>query len=1164
MPGKTATKGLIQDTREGNNPANAVDVVVPEVDSPTLPMAEPPKPKPEETQAESETAFPEMSAPYGLTISDIIKAGTDSGTRALQADRQRTEALIEPQLYDYELFGRNEYPPFLRLDENLPAGAIGQGGVSKTTQRFLNAPTLQDRINQQAETDPAIRSQMPREVDPLQNVTGETGGPAANLIESVLGVPSVINRSLEQTVKSAWGDNWFTRALTWQPGEKWSIAERQQQPLDALGQATIKTLSTDQTTAYGGGALGTAFRVLDLPGNLARAAGLGTVEGIAQMSDTQGAAAAIVGGNVFAPAVAAVTGAIVNWDRTRSYIERAASGEQFTFANKGGESALPWTPVGDGTMLEVAGVKLPFVRSAIGLILDSLTEIPGESLMSAGLGAVTNAADNVVTKAATQIGQPVQAVQQASTAAKQAAAVAQPSPEAALPVANAPYVAPGPITPFKPMEGVNLDWTPGNRGWMEPGYDPDFVARQIATSDTIPSPLSVLASEPMEPLSVPLVTLDNALDPQEIAQVLPDHLLPASPVATKLAEDFVSDNINLATTGHVAQSIRVSLSALEESTRKLIGELDAEQVSRPIDEFGWEQGTVGEQLLLEAGRDIEPEMMRYMFDDVQANTSNYPRPTADTVAQTADVVPTEVVTGPAPTDVVPPSRQGNKLREVARQLRQEEQVTAEAASRITGAAAKMADNQDRLITEVADMVNEDLDNATQADSLADKIEALPPPATAEYEISRAKRIQQHLSLKDNLQGLYERFPAEAQTRMTALAEGQDRYVDVYDMVEEVTGVKFPNEWRFRARDKKVTATAKSRAERIQGRLGIDNAVERYWEILPEDIKKQASDLAESRGKYPGLEDVVEVGLRKKAEPNDGASAFDDIGQMKQADLFVGTKQAIDGTYKNGVTKSGLNEEIGLKGTTVSKARSHAKARPTVMDSTGANDTGVVYKVTTPLTKGFDLGDAARPFGDMFSKELQWVLKQAGATDSQIKTALKAAKKRTPEDFLDYMTGFASRSKLNKEATALRLRKMVDAKLQIMGFDHKVMSSGEKIPLIDVELEPVEKVATHSNAEASFATAQLKKTFGNDADAIAEAIRGAKELRTTYEHRLAELEQQVSQLVEEVGKEEEVLRLQAKADTVRAEQARLAEYQAEDELDSLRDYTLDDTIDPHCI
>jgi hypothetical protein len=53
-------------------------------------------------------------------------------------------------------------------------------------------------------------------------------------------------------------------------------------------------------------------------------------------------------------------------------------------------------------------------------------------------------------------------------------------------------------------------------------------------------------------------------------------------------------------------------------------------------------------------------------------------------------------------------RLGDRIRSIASQLRQETDVQIKATSRILGAAAQMAQNQDRLIDEVVDMVQEDL------------------------------------------------------------------------------------------------------------------------------------------------------------------------------------------------------------------------------------------------------------------------------------------------------------------------------------------------------------------------------------------------------------------------------------------------------------------------
>ena len=55
-----------------------------------------------------------------------------------------------------------------------------------------------------------------------------------------------------------------------------------------------------------------------------------------------------------------------------------------------------------------------------------------------------------------------------------------------------------------------------------------------------------------------------------------------------------------------------------------------------------------------------------------------------------------------------PSRLGDRIRAIAQHLRQEDEVQIQATARILGAAAQMAQNHDRLIDEVVDMVEDDL------------------------------------------------------------------------------------------------------------------------------------------------------------------------------------------------------------------------------------------------------------------------------------------------------------------------------------------------------------------------------------------------------------------------------------------------------------------------
>lgn len=67
--------------------------------------------------------------------------------------------------------------------------------------------------------------------------------------------------------------------------------------------------------------------------------------------------------------------------------------------------------------------------------------------------------------------------------------------------------------------------------------------------------------------------------------------------------------------------------------------------------------------------------------------------------------------------IVPTQRKqklGDHVRSIADQLKHESEVQIKATSRILGAAAQIAENHDRLINEVVDLVEEDLDQQTQA------------------------------------------------------------------------------------------------------------------------------------------------------------------------------------------------------------------------------------------------------------------------------------------------------------------------------------------------------------------------------------------------------------------------------------------------------------------
>ena len=76
---------------------------------------------------------------------------------------------------------------------------------------------------------------------------------------------------------------------------------------------------------------------------------------------------------------------------------------------------------------------------------------------------------------------------------------------------------------------------------------------------------------------------------------------------------------------------------------------------------------------------------------------------------------------------------GDRIRGIANQLRQENDVQIKATSRILGAAAQIAQNHDHLIDEVVDMVEEDLDHQEQI--------KLPEPYTTKQLQNQFKTLK---------------------------------------------------------------------------------------------------------------------------------------------------------------------------------------------------------------------------------------------------------------------------------------------------------------------------------------------------------------------------------------------------------------------------------------
>ncbi|OLP19838.1 hypothetical protein BST81_03430 [Leptolyngbya sp. 'hensonii'] len=102
----------------------------------------------------------------------------------------------------------------------------------------------------------------------------------------------------------------------------------------------------------------------------------------------------------------------------------------------------------------------------------------------------------------------------------------------------------------------------------------------------------------------------------------------------------------------------------------------------------------------------------------------------------------------------PPGKKslGDKIRGIADQLRQDTEVQIKATSRILGAAAQIAQNHDRLIDEVTEMVEQDLEQEEQAQRIAKAIGSLPQTYTEETLKQQFKTLNQakaHFDIKAN-------------------------------------------------------------------------------------------------------------------------------------------------------------------------------------------------------------------------------------------------------------------------------------------------------------------------------------------------------------------------------------------------------------------------------
>ena len=94
--------------------------------------------------------------------------------------------------------------------------------------------------------------------------------------------------------------------------------------------------------------------------------------------------------------------------------------------------------------------------------------------------------------------------------------------------------------------------------------------------------------------------------------------------------------------------------------------------------------------------------------------------------------------------IVRPGTVGDRIRAIADQLKQETSVQIKATSRILGAAAQISENHDRLIYQVVEMVEEDLEHQAQPST--------PPAITVkqiQQQFKTLKDAKSHFGIKAN-------------------------------------------------------------------------------------------------------------------------------------------------------------------------------------------------------------------------------------------------------------------------------------------------------------------------------------------------------------------------------------------------------------------------------
>ncbi|MBW4442168.1 MAG: hypothetical protein KME10_13215 [Plectolyngbya sp. WJT66-NPBG17] len=119
---------------------------------------------------------------------------------------------------------------------------------------------------------------------------------------------------------------------------------------------------------------------------------------------------------------------------------------------------------------------------------------------------------------------------------------------------------------------------------------------------------------------------------------------------------------------------------------------------------------------------------------------------------------------------------GDRIRAIADQLRQETSLQIKATSRILGAAAQISENHDRLIDDVVEMVEEDLEQQTQPPiSEAVTVERL------QRQFKTLKQAKLHFGIKANTWALL----ADRLSQQSTVPN--DNQVSVFQRLDAIEG-----------------------------------------------------------------------------------------------------------------------------------------------------------------------------------------------------------------------------------------------------------------------------------------------------------------------------------------------------------------------------------------